>query len=395
MKRRGFTLIELLVVISIIGVLIALLLPAVQAAREAARRAQCVNNLKQLGLGCHNFESSNGSFPKGVVLPYVNGLTPITAGDYITSDYSEPFGPNWAVQILPFIEQQSLFNASNVTGYPGWNGPYLDPANPPASAPNANLYNMDWCNATVRATQLNVFVCPTDSRHTNNSFFYDVSGMALLTAAGITGPQDQRNGMPLLNWARGNYAAVQGSSDVDHQVNGDDGSYTFIKPYPGSPHGGVMGANFGVKLQEVTDGLSNTAILAEIRVGLNSADPRGTWAMGMGGASLMGQTKDYNPTPNNKFGIPFPNCDDGGDELQGTPAFAPLFPNAAQLGMGFNCGGGMFNSGGQARSMHPNGVNVCFGDGSVKFIKNTVAQRIWFQILTRCDGTIMSASDYQ
>ena len=78
MRRRGFTLIELLVVIAIIAVLIALLLPAVQAAREAARRAQCVNNMKQLGLALHNFESANGTFPKGVYLPYVNGLTPVT-----------------------------------------------------------------------------------------------------------------------------------------------------------------------------------------------------------------------------------------------------------------------------------------------------------------------------
>ena len=80
-KRRGFTLIELLVVIAIIAVLIALLLPAVQAAREAARRAQCVNNVKQLVIGLHNFESSNGTFPKGVNEPYLNGLNYNTGSD--------------------------------------------------------------------------------------------------------------------------------------------------------------------------------------------------------------------------------------------------------------------------------------------------------------------------
>src|ERR1700737_2345469 len=105
---RAFTLIELLVVIAIIAVLIALLLPAVQAAREAARRAQCVNNVKQLGLALHNFESTNGKFPKGINEPYVNGLSDQQASDALVSDATEPFGPNWAVMILPFMEQQNL-----------------------------------------------------------------------------------------------------------------------------------------------------------------------------------------------------------------------------------------------------------------------------------------------
>ena len=123
-RKRGFTLIELLVVIAIIAVLIALLLPAVQSAREAARRAQCVNNVKQLLLGLHNFESANGTFPKGVNEPYLNGLNYNTGSDALGSDFSEPFGPNWAIMILPYIEQATLYNSSNVLGYPGWAGPY-------------------------------------------------------------------------------------------------------------------------------------------------------------------------------------------------------------------------------------------------------------------------------
>jgi prepilin-type N-terminal cleavage/methylation domain-containing protein len=146
-RPRGFTLIELLVVIAIIAVLIALLLPAVQSAREAARRAQCVNNVKQLLLGLHNFESSNNTFPKGVNQPYLTGLNYNTSSDHLGSDFSEPFGPNWAIMILPYLEQATLYNSSNVLGYPGWPGPYAVPY--ATTAPSANLYLMDWCNTTV------------------------------------------------------------------------------------------------------------------------------------------------------------------------------------------------------------------------------------------------------
>ena len=168
-SSSGFTLIELLVVIAIIAVLIALLLPAVQAAREAGRRAQCVNNVKQLLLGLHNFESANGSFPKGVNQPYLNGLTPDNTSDALASDQTEPFGPNWAVMILPYIEQGTLYNASNVIGYPGWPGPYSTPNVDTASSPN--LYNMDWACSTLRQTRLATFVCPTDANNQSGSFF--------------------------------------------------------------------------------------------------------------------------------------------------------------------------------------------------------------------------------
>src|SRR6516162_8261196 len=110
MTRRAFTLIELLVVIAIIAVLIALLLPAVQAAREAGRRAQCVNNLKQLGLAAHNFISTNNQFPLGVRIPYCDGLNSQTASDSLDSDATSPFGPNWAVMLLPFLENAALYN---------------------------------------------------------------------------------------------------------------------------------------------------------------------------------------------------------------------------------------------------------------------------------------------
>src|SRR3954470_23928311 len=106
-RRRGFTLIELLVVIAIIGVLVALLLPAVQAAREAARRSQCVNNLKQIGLGLHGYHDAVGAFPPGYISAQVPGSNPLTGGDDIGAGWA------WGSMILPQIEQDSLFHAIN------------------------------------------------------------------------------------------------------------------------------------------------------------------------------------------------------------------------------------------------------------------------------------------
>jgi prepilin-type N-terminal cleavage/methylation domain-containing protein/prepilin-type processing-associated H-X9-DG protein len=390
-KRRGFTLIELLVVIAIIAVLIALLLPAVQAAREAARRAQCVNNVKQLVIGLHNFESSNGTFPKGVNEPYLNGLNYNTGSDALGSDFSEPFGPNWAIMILPYIEQSALYNSSNVLGYPGWPGPYAV-ANA-STAPNQNLYNMDWANTTVRSTLLTVFVCPTDPFNTPSNNFFQPSDIALFSGQGVTFPQDQLNGgIPLTNWARGNYAAVQGNTDPDHQINGIEDAGAKPKA---SGHVGMMGENFGSTIASVTDGLSNTAAIVELRVGLTTADVRGVWAMGLGMASLGGHAKVYNPTPNNLNGFNIlQGCNDGGDEMQAGPVLGLQVTNAAQQGMGFNCGGGMYNSGGQSRSLHPGGVNVGFGDGSVRFIKNSISNAVWIAVLAKADGIVLSSDQY-
>jgi len=132
MRRRGFTLIELLVVIAIIAVLIALLLPAVQAAREAARRSQCTNNLKQLGIAVHNYHDVGGSFPGN----YSDGTC-----------CSNPSRYGWTISILPQMEQGPLYNAYNF------------------ALPN-DIYAVGGAavveNSTVRVTMLNAYICPSD-----------------------------------------------------------------------------------------------------------------------------------------------------------------------------------------------------------------------------------------
>ena len=102
-----------------------------------------------------------------------------------------------------------------------------------ARHPNQNLYNMDWCNTTVRSTRLNVFVCPTDPNNDPANNFFQPSDYRAIPAQGVTYPQDQMKGIPLTNWARGNYGAVQGTSDPDHQINGieDPGA---ARPFPGA-----------------------------------------------------------------------------------------------------------------------------------------------------------------
>jgi prepilin-type N-terminal cleavage/methylation domain-containing protein len=396
-KRQGFTLIELLVVIAVIAVLIALLLPAVQSAREAARRAQCVNNLKQLGLALHNFVSANSDqFPKGVDMPFCTGLDYNQIHDGLTSDPTlNPFGPNWAVRILPYLEQQNLYNASNVLGYPGFTGPYsgytpagsFDTFDPTQKA----MFNMDWANSTLRGTRLSVFVCPSDAYNDAANLWCTASDAA--NYPGIA-PINWTTGEPMLNWARGSYGAVEGGTDGDHTVNGQDG--TNSNPYPGTSKRGMMGVNFGVRLAAVTDGLSNSIATAEMRSGLTTSDGRGVWAMGFGGASLCCETRPYNPTPNAPNIAPnWPNnCDDGGDETQTCWTLAAQGINPAAKGMPCNCTQGNRDAGGQARSLHAGGVNVGLGDGSVRFIKNSIANIVWFRLIVSNDGAILSADQY-
>src|SRR5262245_57958571 len=196
-RRAAFTLIELLVVIAIIAVLIALLLPAVQAAREAARRIQCVNNLKQIGLALHNYESTNNVFPPGRINTYVTG------NGHCWGAYS---------QLLPFFEQQSIFNTMNFSMNP-------DPDYTTSSAV---------VNRTAAVVIVNTFLCPSDG------------------------------GPPMVQVGGGMY------SGHNYLLNVGSG-YSVVQNPPATmtTPNGILFENSAVRLAEITDGTSNSVVISE------------------------------------------------------------------------------------------------------------------------------------
>ncbi len=335
--HKGFTLIELLVVIAIIAVLIGLLLPAVQKVREAAARSSCQNNLKQIRLAAQD------------------GFDP-------TLDLKSPFGPNWAILILPYIEQGNLYNTINLNAYPGT---VLTPGS------SANFASADRSWRSLRGTTVKTYRCPSDP---NNQIPYS----------------DPTDGPPEPTWARGNYGANAGFNDFDHSVNGKD---IVNRNIPGiapatSNSSPVMEANYGARLTDISDGTSSTCLFNEIRAGISPIDPRGVWALGLPSSSITNAGRDAtNPTPNNSLGGQGQNG--FGDEIQNCGKF--WTPDIGNQRMGCQKGGTIMTSA-QARSLHSGGVNAVFCDGSVHFISENISQRNWVLLQSKADGLTLDGS---
>ncbi len=358
-RRSGFTLIELLVVIAIIAVLIALLLPAVQAAREAARRIQCTNNLKQFGLGIANYESSNGSIPIGVVFGI--GVPPCKSPGFGRGCQNTP----WFVLMLPYIEQATLYNAFNaaigIEGPPVLQGFLI--------------------NNSVITTKMATYQCPSDN--TNS-----LSLAALSAAAG--------GAIPALPWSlpKGNYGANWGNTDYGQIPFGSYGSLYRQSPF------GVASSGMGpqlVRFASVTDGLSNTHFVSEILQGA-SDDMRGTiWLQNPGAGSYMTRF-----TPNGFLDYlhgPLGNYDVLASFALTGPGTSPPSPGSlcdsqpAQM-LGCNQTTSEGSEYVAARSRHPGGVNALFGDGSVHFIKNSISSPIWIALGTINVGEVISSDSY-
>ena len=350
MRRSGFTLIELLVVIAIIAVLIALLLPAVQAAREAARRMQCVNNLKQLGLALQNYASSNSE-----ALPPTGALSPA----------NNPQGPignfGMKTRLLPFIEQTSLYNTLNVS----FNG----------FAPSGQ-------NDTILVTQLNAFICPSDANIPNYSYTM------------VNGSGAKQVGFT-------NYPNNIGTIYRNNGGVYDGPAYLLAaNTNSNAAQGGV------VTLSSVTDGTSNTVMISEWLKG------RGDTSLGHHQVYKNGipfpSANTYVPLIN--YLQPCKNS----TTLSGiTGAFnykgAFWFNHKCGQGGGYshimtpNLNACVFSTDGDfapgetsigASSNHPGGVNVAMLDGSVRFVKDTVNQVTWWGLATKSGGEVISADQY-
>ena len=335
--RRAFTLIELLVVIAIIAVLIALLLPAVQSAREAARRAQCVNNSKQLGLAIHNYHDVNNGLPPGRV--WKSGQFGCGYNFFTCQDTT------WFILMLPQFEQQNLANAFNYDL--GVGGPIV------------GLPLGFFANSTVTATKISVFQCPSDRDITFQITPAYVGGA-------LSGP----------NSTKGNYVVNWGNTQWD-QTDVTINSKTF--PYLKSP----FGHDGQISFASITDGLSNTAFMAEVLQGAQF-DIRGViWQSIAGGSHYMSRFPPNTPT--DFYGFPTKGdqlnqvifCVD--EPVQGLPCQGGIGDRRAFAG---------------ARSRHPGGINVLFGDGSVRFVKNTINAATWVAINSINGGEVVSSDSY-
>ncbi len=221
--RSGFTLVELLVVIAIIGILIALLLPAVQAAREAARRSQCTNNLKQLALGVHNYADANGCFPSG----FISNLPP--PGNTELSLWT------WGALVLPYVEQKALQDALQVGK--------LTLAQAVATP----------TGLAAAQTPLATFACPSDVGPPLNDF-----GAKYASTSSQFSTYEKRvtsDGTNRIEIAKSNYVGVASIGDSTTPLMGDFATY--------GPPVGVFFWNSAISFRDITDGTSNTAMLGE------------------------------------------------------------------------------------------------------------------------------------
>ena len=364
-NKRGFTLVELLVVIAIIGILIALLLPAIQAAREAARRTQCSNNLRQVGLALQNYHDRYKTFPPAAVGRCEGtgdcGRTMDPATDLTAAGGSSQAGSGSTVGllILPFAENQGVFDQYNFVFY--------DVAT--TDSPSGNNVNSG-SEAAPLAQTLETYVCPSSPRarpardlgNTTGTFF-GKGNVAFSSGAGFINCDSPTA------WDGGMHIKDKGAFNVF--------------------------AQYGATMAEMRDGTAHTIVASEILIVESDTDSRGCW--GWPGASMFCAYSSA-PVPLDPLALTgdqtlSPNCDPKRKNAGwvGTNADHPLFCADDSTGDGLtygdldciDAGGANGSLGGvSARSAHPAGVNAALGDASVRFVRNDIDHIIYRNALT-------------
>lgn len=335
--RIGMTLIELLVSVSIIGVLMSLLLPAVQKVRESAARTQCQNNIKQLGLACHNYLGTHKSFPPGMpsCQSSLNNAWQ-NAGNQAFGGGC--FGPSWTLNLLGFVEQNSVALQAASLPYQQGETSDIGEANPPDNWEHSGNGGL---GSYVPG---NVWLCPSAER---------VSTLY--------------NDWSLENLAKANYVANFGADNfMSFQTTAKAGPFGVPK-VPRDPALARWGHGLGVKIRAITDGTSNTMLLSEILGTSNAQDGRGVWIWpGMGGNIFTAKFQPNSP---------------GTDEFGGCPG---SFTGPAALKCKQNRSNG--NVWASARSSHSGGVNIAMADGSVRFVVDSIPLLTWQSIATIAAG---------
>ncbi|MCA9128088.1 MAG: DUF1559 domain-containing protein [Planctomycetales bacterium] len=342
-RHVGFTLVELLVVIAIIGILVGLLLPAVQAAREAARRMQCSNNLKQIGLAMLNYESATKSLPPGSAFygPNVNGRA---AAPYERFEGRLVNRPPWHYRVLPFMEQVGLYNLFEGDKFPTDNARMPDPSNPEGGE-------------LMRGQKISTFICPSDS---NGGYNATVNGRSSRVQPanymGCMGPTNSVSdsptcGCPLVDQFRA-------LSQAGTNVNNPAGVFTRRGGIP--PTGAAGNAGYTAKLGDLTDGTSNTILVGEV-IADWSAHARNGW-------SHSNRWGIYTQIPIN-WKSEYPNLN------------AAL--TAGKTGCEARCN---WNAEVGFKSRHTGGAQVVLGDGSVHFLSQTIDMVMYQRLGSKNDG---------
>ncbi len=349
--RNGFTLVELLVVIAIIGILIGMLLPAVQQVREAARRTACANNMRQLGLALHNFESAFGHFPPGFT------STPTSDGTVPTGQYIDPVtwnaspGWGWGTHLLPFIESQNVYDQIDV---------------------QAAIWAPQ--HREIIQTQLPVFLCPSSSG--DNEPFTVVDGSE--------NPYSPDGATPIV-LGRSHYVASHGQESawgpeagsaltgtVFTDIYTSQTTTVTINGDVSKVADGPFYRNSRTRIAEVTDGTSNCIFLGEHSSRLSDK----TWVGVIPGAVVHPRIVSPKNGPDGAATLVLYHMGPSGGELDitGFPIIHPVnFPTYHV---------------GQMFSEHPGGGNVVFGDGSVHFIAESVSLITWAELSSIGEGEV-------